>query len=100
MFSARKFLLCAGVSALLLLAYSNHFNNSFHFDDFHTIQDNVHIRTLDNIPKFFSDARTFSNLPTHQVYRPLLTTSLAVDYVRGNGQTFAFHLTTFCVYVL
>jgi tetratricopeptide (TPR) repeat protein len=85
---------------LLGLAYSNHFNNSFHFDDFHTIKDNVHIRSLANMPRFFTDARTFSNLPTHQVYRPLLTASLAIDYVRRGGEPFAFHVTTFCAYIL
>lgn len=100
MLSASRILLIAALLALLAAAYSNHFNNSFHFDDFHTIQDNVHIRSLKNIPRFFTDARTFSNLPTHQVYRPLLTTTLAVDYAAGKGRTIAFHITTFCFFLL
>ena len=83
--------------ALLLIAiagvYSNHYRNSFHFDDAHTIETNVHIRSLENIPEFFANGATFSNLPTHQVYRPLLTTSLALDYVRGGGSPVAFHVT-------
>ncbi|HEY3439098.1 MAG TPA: tetratricopeptide repeat protein [Paludibaculum sp.] len=90
--------------ALLLLAvagaYSNHFLNSFHFDDSHTIETNIHIRSLSNLPKFFTDATTFSNLPTHQVYRPLLTTSLAIDYLRGGGTPLAFHVTNFCFFLL
>lgn len=92
---------------LLLLAlvgaYSNHFGNGFHFDDFHTINDNPHIRKLSNIPAFFRDPGLFSALPTHQVYRPLVTTSLAVDYHVGGGlQPWAFHASTFfwyCVYI-
>ncbi len=91
----------AGLFALLLFAaYANHFHNSFHFDDFHTIQNNLYIRSLSNIPKFFVDSSTFSNLPTHQVYRPALTTILALDYVRGGGDTFQFHVTTFIVYLI
>ncbi|HEU0123618.1 MAG TPA: hypothetical protein VFQ91_24010 [Bryobacteraceae bacterium] len=85
---------------LLCAAYANHFHNSFHFDDFHTVQNNLYLRNLANLPRFFTDSSTFSNLPTHQVYRPLLTASLALDYVRGNGQTLPFHVTTFVVYLL
>jgi len=33
----------------LLAAYSNHFHNSFHFDDAHTIETNAAIRELRNI---------------------------------------------------
>jgi tetratricopeptide (TPR) repeat protein len=87
---------------ILLLAiavvYSNHFQNSFHFDDAHTIEANVHIRSLGNIPKFFEDPKTFSNLPTHQVYRPLLTTTLALDYVRGGGGPVAFRVTNMVLF--
>lgn len=99
MFSPPRILALAAALALLIAAYSNHFQNSFHFDDFHTIQNNPHIRTLSNVAKFFTDAHTFSTLPTHQVYRPLLTTSLAIDYVRGGGQTQPFHVTTFGIYL-
>jgi hypothetical protein len=35
-------------------AYANHFHNSFHFDDSHTIENNAAIRTLGNVPHFFS----------------------------------------------
>lgn len=34
-------------------AYANHFHNSFHFDDSHTILNNVYIRNFSNIPLFF-----------------------------------------------
>ena len=45
------------VAALLLVAYSNHFRNGFHFDDSHSIQDNVYVRELKHIPRYFLDAR-------------------------------------------
>ena len=88
--------LAAAQLGLLLLAYSNHFNNSFHFDDFHSIVGNVWIRELRNIPRFFTDATTFSSLPANQSYRPLLLVTYALDYHLGGGlDTFQFHLTNF-----
>ena len=78
------------------LTYSNHFHNAFQFDDYHTILDNTSIRNLANIPKFFADGTTSSILPSNQTWRPLVTTSLAIDYRLGGGyNTFFFHLSTF-----
>src|SRR2546421_10948793 len=81
---ARNKVLASLGGALLLIAlvaaYANHFNNSFHFDDAHTIVNNASIRELRNVPLFFRDAATFSSLPSNQSYRPLVSTLLAVDY--------------------
>ena len=81
--------------------YSNSFQNSFHFDDSHTIVDNPYIRSLNNLPRFFTDARTFSVLPANRTYRPFVSASLALDYAIGHGyKPFWFHLSTFLVYLL
>jgi tetratricopeptide (TPR) repeat protein len=82
-------------------AYANHFHNSFHFDDFHTITGNPAIRSLTNVPQIFRDARTFSVLPSHQSYRPLVSASLALDYWLGGGlNPLWFHISTFAWYLL
>jgi Flp pilus assembly protein TadD len=84
----------------LLAAYANHFHNSFHFDDAHTIVNNAAIRVLRNIPLFFRDATTFSSLPSNQSYRPLVSTLLAIDYSLGHGlQPFWFHLSIFALFI-
>jgi tetratricopeptide (TPR) repeat protein len=84
----------------ILAAYANHFHNSFHFDDAHTIENNASIRELRNIPQFFRDATTFSSLPSNQSYRPLVSTLLAIDYRLGGGlQPFWFHLSIFALFV-
>lgn len=62
------------------LVYHKHFDNEFHFDDNHTIQNNIYIQDLKNFKKYFSDATTFSNLPQNQQYRPMFTLSVAIDY--------------------
>jgi Flp pilus assembly protein TadD len=88
------------LTAALLAAYANHFHNSFHFDDAHTIVNNAAIRELQNIPLFFRDAATFSSLPSNQSYRPLVSTLLAIDYRVGGGlNPFWFHLSIFALFV-
>ena len=93
-----------GLAALLLVisaAYSNHFQNSFHFDDAHTIVNNAAIRELRNIPLFFRDATSFSSLPSNQSYRPLVSTLVAIDYKLAGGlQPFWFHLSIFALFIV
>jgi Flp pilus assembly protein TadD len=99
----RRLTIFAGSVLLLaiLAAYSNHFQNSFHFDDAHTIVNNAAIRELRNVPVFFRDATTFSALPSNQSYRPLVSTLLAIDYRLGGGlQPFWFHLSIFVLFIV
>lgn len=78
---SRTFYILATVAVLAVcVTYSNHFHNDFHFDDSHTIYNNMYIRDIKNIPLFFRDARTTSSFPPNQVYRPGLTTLNAIDY--------------------
>jgi tetratricopeptide (TPR) repeat protein len=94
------------IAFILLIAlvgvYSNHFDNGFHFDDSHCVVNNIYIRDVKNIPLFFKDATTFSSLPQNQSYRPMVTTSYAIDYwLAGNKlDPFYFHLDMFIGYVL
>src|SRR6476661_9614926 len=91
---------CVLLLITLLTAYANHFYNSFHFDDAHTIQNNAAIRELRNIPLFFRDATTFSSLPTNQSYRPLVSTLLALDYYLGGGlHPVSFHVSVFLFFL-
>jgi tetratricopeptide (TPR) repeat protein len=83
------------------ISYSNHFNNSFHFDDSHTIENNIFIQDLGNIPLFFTDGTTFSSLPQNQSYRPIVSASLALDYWLGGGyDLFYFHLSSYILFLL
>jgi len=85
----------------VLAAYSNHFENGFHFDDYHTITDNAFVTTLHNIPRFFTDAALSSTRPATATYRPVTTSSLAVDYWLGHGfQPLFFHISTFIWFAL
>ena len=91
----------AVVLALVFLAYQNHFHNGFHFDDFHTTTTNPWIRDLRNIPEFFKNADTFSTLPANRGWRPLVTTSLAIDYaIAGGLRPGIFEVSTFFWFVV
>ena len=86
--------------ALICLTYANSFQNEFHFDDFHTVVDNPAVRSLRNIPRFFTDTTTFSVLPANRTYRPFVSLSLALDYALGGGYKLPwFHLSTFLIYL-
>lgn len=100
--------LLIAILGIILLVYSNHFYNEFHFDDSHTIQDNAYIRDISNIPLFFKDCTTTSSMPSHQGYRPLVTTTLAIDYwlsmKKTKGQNgydfFWYHVSNFTWFLL
>src|SRR5215831_17129996 len=101
---SRTIELSSSIGPLLLItlvigaAYANHFHNSFHFDDAHTIVTNGAIRDLRNIPLFFRDATTFSSLPSNQSYRPLVSTLLAIDYRLGGLDPLWFHASIFALF--
>lgn len=85
-----------------VIVYFNHFDNSFHFDDSHTIVNNLSIRNLHNIPSFFTDGSTFSSLPPNQSYRPVVTTLNAIDYALSdekNLKPFWFHVSIFASFI-
>ncbi len=102
--SPRGFAAAAGLLVLTVLAaYSNHFSNPFELDDTHTIVGNESILDLRNVARFFTDARTFSTLPTNQSYRPGTTTLNAIDtWLGGTGkpEPRAFHISIFLSFLV
>src|SRR6185436_132379 len=82
-------------------AYANSLNNAFNFDDSHVIEQNLFIRDLANVPRFFTDARTFSSLPQNATYRPVLSVTLAVDYRLAGGLTpRQYHVTQLTLFAI
>lgn len=111
----KLFILGAVLLVAVLVTYSNHWHNSFHFDDAHTVQNNLYITSLDYLPCYFFDnvepcntraAKTFSSIPSHGSYRPVVTATLAFDYWMGmkfskNGyDTFYYHLSMFSLFLI
>jgi len=85
--------------ALVWATYCNTFSNSFHYDDFHTIVDNRHIRDLGNVIGFFSDPETFASISERAMFRPVVTTSFAVNYRLGLYDVFGYHVANFFLHL-
>ena len=71
--------------------------NQFAHDDVHLIQDNARVHDLSNIGQFFS--QPFWPPPFSQdLYRPLTSLLLSVEYLLGNGEPIVFRLVSYAVY--
>ena len=83
-----------------LVAFHNSFENSFHFDDEHSILENYHLRSLRNIPRFFVDPGMFSALPDGRMYRPLLLVTYALNYAVGEYEVWGYHVVNLLLHLL
>ena len=73
------------VVAAVVLVHLGSLDNSFHYDDGHSIQRNPHIRDLANLPRFFTDTSLFSENPEYAMYRPLVLVSHALNFSLGGS---------------
>jgi tetratricopeptide (TPR) repeat protein len=94
-------LLAAGlIFALSLAAYSNSFTAEFHFDDYHQIVMNQHIRDTANLARFFTDATLGSYDPSLTGYRPMTYASFAVNYALTGNDVLGYHALNFLLHFL
>ena len=84
-------LVFALLAALVLISYGGALKAEFVYDDHNQLVQNVSIRSLENIPRFFSHpAETIGAMVFEGIYRPVRTTSFALQYrlwVTGRFQT-------------
>ena len=78
--------------ALVCSIYYSALENQFHYDDFHSIVHNPHIRDLANMPRFFVDPELFSVDVRQAMYRPLLLCSYALNYALDGLDPAGYHL--------
>jgi tetratricopeptide (TPR) repeat protein len=62
------------------IIFANSLRNDFHYDDIHSLKDNLQIRFLSNIPKYFTHPEMFSSRPNVMMPRPLLLITFALNY--------------------
>lgn len=79
----RAFGLAAGIAALVV-AHGGALDNSFHYDDFHSIVENPHVRSLAAPAAFFAQPQTFSARSDRAMFRPLVVLSYALNYAAGD----------------
>ena len=80
------------LGAVVLAAYGNSLGGSFHYDDFHSIVHNPHIRDLSNLPGFFFDPSLFSVDVEKAMYRPLLLVTYGLNYALGEYDVTGYHV--------
>lgn len=84
-----------------VVAFGRSLSHQFVWDDQPIITENVHLRSIDHIPSFFTPYYWKYNHPgTKGQYRPLRTVSFALSYHLWKFQPFGYHLTNLIFHVL
>jgi len=86
------------IAAVSFLVYYNSLKNDFVFDDESVVQNNQSIRTISNVPKFFTAEEGFHKV-IGRYYRPVVSTLYAIDYSLWGMDPYGFHLTNVLIHV-
>ncbi len=87
--------------ALLAAAvYANTLGHGFVWDDNTIVLGDPTIRSLSNIPSFFTRSYWGDADPEFKLYRPLVQATLAIDWAIGRGSAVPFHATNLLLHVL
>ncbi|MDH5526513.1 MAG: tetratricopeptide repeat protein [Nitrospirota bacterium] len=86
-------LVCLGV-------YANGYHHVFQLDSSHVLEDNPSVRSLGNIPSYFTDPGTFSVLYANVDYRPVLQVTYALNYWLGGYHMPWWHFTQILLHFL
>src|SRR5213593_4232584 len=76
----------------LAFSYANSFGIGFYFDDSYGIAGNPAIRSLRNIPLFFSDPFTLTTMRENVDIRPVLVTTFAINYAISGNEPWSYHV--------
>ncbi|MFA6110607.1 MAG: tetratricopeptide repeat protein, partial [Candidatus Latescibacterota bacterium] len=85
-------LLCLAVPVGLGLVYGRSLEYPFQYDDYHSIVENPHIRSLDNLGPYFLHPEMFSAMPERAMYRPLLLVTYALNHRVGGYRPLGYRL--------
>src|SRR5215467_10675448 len=87
---SRAIIAGGAAAAMAVLVYANALHNRFVYDDYHTVIENESIRSLANLRAIF----------WHDVTRPIVNFSYAVDRALWGPAPFGFHLTSVLLHAL
>jgi len=88
--------------AVTFAVYYASINNGFVGDDIAFVKDNPNIRSLANIPSFFTSPRTLAAYDSDwgtYIFRPLRTISYALDYFVFGPRPWGYHLTSLALHM-
>ena len=95
-----KIRLLLTLAAVVVLVHGLSASGGFHYDDEHSVADNPHIRSLQQIPRFFVDPATFSLDAERGMYRPMLLTSYTLDHAVHGGSARGYLWTNLLLHAL
>lgn len=94
-----KYLALLIISVWTFGIYYNSLNGEFVFDDESVVQNNISIQSLSGIPKFFTADEGFHKV-IGRYYRPIISTSYAIDYAIWGLDPYGFHLTNIIIHII
>lgn len=95
--SSLAYFIITGLTAFII--YANSLGNDFVFDDESVVLGDQSITSLSNIPKYFTGEQGFHKV-IGRYYRPVVSTTYAIDYALYNIKPFGFHLTNVLIHVI
>lgn len=81
------------------LIFQNSLSGEFVFDDESVIVNNQSITSLSSIPKFFTAEDGFHKV-IGRYYRPIVSTTYALDYSLHGLKPYGFHLTNIIIHII
>jgi Flp pilus assembly protein TadD len=98
---SRRILPFAFLALLVLTVYGGTFRAQFVYDDHTQLYENVALRSLRNIPAFFTDpAHTSGSMIFEEIYRPLRATMFALEYQLWGLNPAGFHVVNILFHLL
>ncbi|MFQ5454852.1 MAG: tetratricopeptide repeat protein [Nitrospirota bacterium] len=89
------------IISVSIIIYRNSLNNTFHYDDFHSITDNRYIKDMSNIPLFFISTHYFSSAESRgRHYRPVLLSSYTINYYLGGLNPYGYRVVNISLHIL
>jgi len=89
------------LTVLVLTVYGGTFRAQFVYDDHTQLYENVALRSLSNIPAFFTDpAHTSGSMIFEEIYRPLRATVFAIEYQLWGLNPAGFHAVNILFHLL
>jgi tetratricopeptide (TPR) repeat protein len=88
----RSAAIACSVFSVATALYWGSLDNGFHYDDYHSVVRNPHIRSIENLPRFFLDPSAFSEAAGNAMYRPVLLATYALNVSASGLSAREFHL--------
>lgn len=87
------------IAVVAFAVYANSLSNDFVFDDESVVLGDPSITDLSNIPRYFTAQEGFHKV-IGRYYRPVVSSTYALDYAIWGLEPFGFHLTNVIIHVI